>query len=295
MISSNNNKKQKLALHEESFTELEKSILQLRVITTYPENQSTTVQTESGVVISHHDKKYILTTAHIIENNTIIHIDLKHHKYKASVVASSFLRASAGSSTGCNLALLKVQDDSFNAFVKPLKLDDRDTLPEHEQVKLVGFNDYQKTQICISDGSVRNTAMRDIPVSIMANDAEDMDENMELEIPDLSMLMTEIISSNSSGPPPSIVLSKDGCIAGIIFLYHPYADMNFMIPQQTIYQFTQEAFRRLDEENNHIDVDTESCRSNLQTHSFFSPDSEDETDIDRNPKSDYSPGSDLTY
>lgn len=171
--------------------------------------------TGSGLVISHGDKKYVLTNAHCVENSAFIRVRLandRKKKYEAK-------RKSVGYQ--CDLALLEVTDPDFLAKANPVELGQMVRTEEH--VLVAGFP-MGGMEISVADGIVSR-----IEVDEYAMSGLDM----------LQVMVSAPINPGNSGGP---IFSTDYRVVGIAFQGIDRAGLGYMIPVPIIEHFLKETF-----------------------------------------------------
>ena len=165
--------------------------------------------TGSGCIIS---GKRILTNAHVIANQRFIQV--KHAGEAKKYVAEVEFVAH-----DCDLAVLKVKDDSFFTGVEPLAIGD---LPRmQDRVAVFGFPE-GGDELCITEGVVSRVEYQNYAHSIASLLACQID--------------AAINAGNSGGP-----VMKDGEIVGVAFQKQDSGEkIGYMIPAPVIHHFIKD-------------------------------------------------------
>jgi S1-C subfamily serine protease len=166
-------------------------------------------KTGSGCIIS---GERILTNAHVIANQRFIQV--KHAGEAKKYVAEVEFVAH-----DCDLAVLRVRDDSFFASVEPLTIGD---LPKmQDRVAVFGFPE-GGDELCITEGVVSRVEYQQYAHS-MANL--------------LACQIDAAINSGNSGGP----VIKDGEIVGVAFQKQDSGEkIGYMIPAPVIHHFLKD-------------------------------------------------------
>jgi S1-C subfamily serine protease len=166
-------------------------------------------KTGSGCVI---DGKRILTNAHVIADQRFIQV--KHAGEAKKYVAEVEFVAH-----DCDLAVLKVRDDSFFTGVEPLPIGD---LPKmQDRVAVFGFPE-GGDELCITEGVVSRVEYQNYAHSLASLLACQID--------------AAINAGNSGGP-----VMKDGEIVGVAFQKQDSGEkIGYMIPAPVIYRFLKD-------------------------------------------------------
>ncbi len=170
--------------------------------------------TGSGVIIENAGKKYILTNAHVVENNSYLQVRLaddRKRKYEAKCKCVSYQ---------CDLALLEVDDPEFNQIAQPADLGEM--VKSEQKVMTVGFP-MGGSEISKSKGIVSRIEVRDY---CMSGD---------------DMLQVQIDAAVNPGNSGGAVFSANK-VVGIAFQGYDRQGLGFMIPTPIVYHFLQEAF-----------------------------------------------------
>jgi len=165
--------------------------------------------TGSGCIIS---GKRILTNAHVIANQRFIQV--KHAGEAKKYVAEVEFVAH-----DCDLAVLKVKDDSFFTDVEPLAMGD---LPRmQDRVAVFGFPE-GGDELCITEGVVSRVEYQNYAHSLASLLACQID--------------AAINAGNSGGP-----VMKDGEIVGVAFQKQDSGEkIGYMIPAPVIHHFIKD-------------------------------------------------------
>lgn len=171
----------------------------------------------SGVIIENMGRKYILTNAHVVENNIFLEVILSNdrkRKYEAKYKCISYQS---------DLALLDIDDPEFQELAKPAEIAGLDEMVIKDQkVRVVGFP-MGGAEISVSKGIVSR-----IEVGTYAQSGEDM----------LQVQVDAAINPGNSGGP---VFSK-GKVVGLAFQGLGMQGLSYIIPVPILRHFLKEAF-----------------------------------------------------
>jgi S1-C subfamily serine protease len=163
----------------------------------------------SGCIIS---KNRVLTNAHVVANSTFIQV-------KRAGEAKKYIAEVECVAHDCDLAVLKVSDDSFFAGVEPIEIGD---LPRMgDKVAVYGFPE-GGDELCITEGIVSRVEYQYYTQSMTYL---------------LSCQIDAAINSGNSGGP----VLKDGKIVGIAFeTLESGKNIGYMIPVPIINHFLKD-------------------------------------------------------
>lgn len=169
----------------------------------------------SGFIYNHLGRNYIVTNAHVVENTNFLEVRLANdrtEKYEAEVKCVSYQ---------CDLALLDVKDEAFQALVKPTELGDMVSL--QQKVLVAGFP-MGGEELSLSKGIVSR-----IQCDTYSMSGQDL-------------LMVQIDAAVNSGNSGGPVFSQNK-VVGVAFQgYTAHAGLNYMIPMPIVKHFLTEAF-----------------------------------------------------
>ncbi len=168
----------------------------------------------SGFIITHEDKKYIVTNAHVVENSTMIRVRLANDskKYDATRKIVSYQ---------CDLALLEVSDPEFNKLAEPVELGEM--VNYKQPIVLAGFP-LGGSEISVASGVVERIEVDEYEMS-----------HMDL----LQVMVSAPINPGNSGGP---IFSEDYRVVGVAFQGYGRPGLEYMIPIPIIKHFLQETF-----------------------------------------------------
>ncbi len=171
--------------------------------------------TGSGSVIEHLGKKYILTNAHVAQNQIFLQVRLANdrlQKYEAKVKCVSYQ---------CDLALLEIDAPEFHEITEPVEIGDMVDL--RQKVMVVGFP-MGGTEISLSKGIVSRIQVDTYSVS---------GQNM------LQAQVDAAINPGNSGGP----VFSGSKVVGVAFQgYGGHQGLGYIIPAPVVRHFLTEAF-----------------------------------------------------